>query len=486
MLRQCRIALLLGEAVGADPDEQAAAFYLGLLAWVGCTADSHEIAETYGDDLAVRAESYGVEMAGRSGLGFLLRRTGAGQSGRQRAQAIASVVANRGSDMTSAMNTHCLMASDMAEQLGLGPEISEPIRHVFERWDGRGVPGDLRAQRVPLAVRLVQLADIAEVHHSRRGLQGAIDEIRRRSGRQFDPDLAALFCERAGSIFDALEHEPTWDAVLEAEPEPWRWLDGDEIDNALEAVADFVDLKAPWFTGHSRGVSRLAADAAIAAGMPVAEVDDIRRAGLVHDLGRIGVPTTIWNKPGSLTHAELERVRMHPYLTERVLARSPALARLGGLAGCHHERLDGSGYHRGLNGSSLSPGARILAVADTYQAMSEPRPYRPALEPEAAATALRAEVRAGRLDGDAVEDVLQAAGHSRAATRDRARPAGLTAREMEVLILLARGSSASDVAEELVIAEKTARNHTERVYLKLGVSSRAEVAVYAMRHGLIN
>jgi DNA-binding NarL/FixJ family response regulator len=179
-------------------------------------------------------------------------------------------------------------------------------------------------------------------------------------------------------------------------------------------------------------------------------------------------------------------VRLHPYYTERVLARPEALSRLGAIAACHHERLDGSGYHRMLPGSTLSPAARILAAADAYQAMTEARPHRDALAPGDAAAELRREVRAGRVDADAAEEVLAAAGHPRPSARDRARPGGLTARELEVLLLVARGASSRDVARRLVIADKTARNHVERIYTKLGISTRAEVSLFAMRHGLVD
>lgn len=486
VLRQCRIAVALGAAVGASDEERAAAYYVALLAWVGCTADSHELAGLFGDDLALRAQSYAVDRGGPPMLGFLLRRVGDGQPPWRRARMAASLLATNGRDVATAMTTHCQVASAMARRLGLGDEVAEPLRLVFARWDGKGLPAGVGGEALPLAVRLVQLADIAEVHHRERGVEGAVAVARERSGGQFDPRLVEAFRDHADEIFGRLEDEPSWDAVLAAEPGRGRVLLGEQVDAALEAVADFADLKSPWFTGHSRGVSALAARAAGAAGLAPREVEEVRRAGLVHDLGRIGVPTTIWDKPAALTDAERERVRLHPYYAERMLARSPSLARLGAIAACHHERLDGSGYHRALTGAALSPAARILAAADVCQALGEPRPYRPALEAGAAAAALRDEVRAGRLDGDAVEDVLAEAGHARASARSRARVAGLTAREQEVLVLLARGASARDVARELVIAEKTARNHTEHVYAKLGVSSRAEAALYAMRHGLVS
>ncbi len=209
------------------------------------------------------------------------------------------------------------------------------------------------------------------------------------------------------------------------------------------------------------------------AGLPDEAVTELRRAALVHDIGRVGVPNTIWDKPGPLTDTERERVRLHSYYTERMLARPASLARLGAIAACHHERLDGSGYHRALPGSALSPAARVLAAADAYQAMTEPRPYRPALEPRQAAAELRADVRAGRLDGDAAEEVLAAPGTGAQPPRacptgrpDRPRAGGARARGARC-DGARRGTRAG-------IADKTARNHIERIYSKLGVSTRGE------------
>ena len=206
-------------------------------------------------------------------------------------------------------------------------------------------------------------------------------------------------------------------------------------------------------------------------GLSEAEVRTVRRAGLVHDLGRLGVSNAIWDKPGPLGAGEWERVRMHPYLTERMLHQSVALAPLATIAVQHRERLDGSGYPRGLSGAAIARPARILGAADAYQAMREPRPHRPERSPDEAAAELRADVRAGRLDAEAVEAVLGAAGHR--VSRRREGPAGLTVREVEVLRLLARGLSNKEIAERLVISPKTAGNHIEHIYSKIDASTRA-------------
>jgi HD-GYP domain-containing protein (c-di-GMP phosphodiesterase class II) len=192
----------------------------------------------------------------------------------------------------------------------------------------------------------------------------------------------------------------------------------------------------------------------------------------------------VWDKRGPLTQAEWERVRLHPYLSERMLSCSPALAPLGALGGQHHERLDGSGYPRGLAGRAITPGGRILGAADTYRALLEIRPHRRAFPPDAAAATLHAEVAAGRLDGEAAHAVLRAAGH-RVPPR-RTWPAGLTPREVEVLTLVARGLTTREIADELVITPKTAGNHIEHIYTKIGVSNRARASLFAVQHGLMS
>ena len=197
-----------------------------------------------------------------------------------------------------------------------------------------------------------------------------------------------------------------------------------------------------------------------------------------------GIPATILDKPGPLTAAESERMRMHAYYTERMLARPPALAHIGAIASKVNERLDGSGYHRGLPGAAIPAPARILAAADAYQAMTEPRSYRRARTPKEATAELAAEVREGRLASEAVEAVLAAAGLRR--SKRRSGPAGLTPREVEVLILVARGAQTKQVARALGITPKTAGTHIERIYSKTGASSRSTATLFALQQGLLD
>lgn len=483
VLRSCLIALCLSEELGLDASERVAVYYVSLLACVGCYADAHEQARWFGDDITLKAAIYGVDLAGLPMMAFMMRHVGSGEPPHRRLARRVAFMAGGRREVEGMFLTHCFLTCRLAESLGLGPEVQEGLHQAYERWDGKGEPDGLAGEEIAISARLVRLARAAEVFHRAGGPPAAIEVARERRGSEFDPALVDLFCECAPTLLEDVASARGWEAVIAAEPKLAILLSDAELDAALEAIADYVDLKSPFTLGHSRGVADLAASAAQRQAMSEDEARQLRRAGLGHDLGRLGVSNAIWDKPAPLTTSEWERVRLHPYLTERMLAASLALRPIATLAAHHHERLDGSGYARGLSGTALSPAARILAAADVYHAMTEPRPHRPAHRPDDAARELRAEVSAGRLDGDSVEAVLGAAGHHERLRPQR--PAGLTAREVEVLKLLARGVSNKEIAHRLVISNSTAGKHVEHIYEKLAVSSRAAASLLAVQHGLL-
>lgn len=490
VLRQCLISLRLAERVGLDEADREVVYYASLVAWVGCHVDAYEQAKWFGDDTALKSDFRHADFAAATAKPlFMLRHLGAGRPAAERARLGAGFLGDGRRAAEAMLENHWLAADGLAARLGLSQRVRDSVEQTFERWDGKGVPKGAKGEEILLTSRLVALADVVEVFHRAGGTDAAVAVARQRRGTQFDPRVVDLFTSHAASLFAGLDGASSWDAVIDAEPvpktpgAPGARLAGPELDAALEAVADFADVKSPYTIGHSRAVADLAAQAARLTGLSDPAVTLTRRAGLVHDLGRLGVPNTIWDKRGPLGHAEAERVRLHPYLTERMLVCSPALAPLAAVAVQHHERLDGSGYPRGLSGGALSPEGRILAAADFYHSRTEPRPHRDACTAGEAASRLRAEARAGRLDADAVTAVLSAAGHP--ATRRPARPAGLTAREVEVLQLLARGLSNKEIAERLVISRKTAGHHVEHIYAKTGTANRALASLFAVSHGLI-
>ena len=480
VLRECLIAMRLGERIGLNETERVTVYYAALLTWVGCHVDAYEQAKWFGDDLAFKSD---FPLVDHPGTGFVLKHLGVGRPLLDRARIGVTFLGDGRRDTDSILDNHRIAAEELAAQLGLDQDVRNSLGQAFERWDGKGTPGEVSGEDISVASRLVSLADVVEVFHRAGGVPAAISVARERSGTQFDPAIVDAFCRDAAELFGDIESATTWDAVIAAEPDLEVVLTDEELDAALAAMANFADLKSPYTLGHSVAVAELAGAAARVAELPDADAAQVRRAGFVHDLGRLGVSNAIWDKRGELTPAELERVRLHPYLTERMLASSAALAPLGAVAVQHHERLDGSGYPRGASGESLTPTGKILAAADTYRAKLEPRPHRRELTPEEAASYLRTEVKAGRLDGDAADAVLRAAGHP--VRRRRAWPAGLTSREVEVLRLAALGLSNREIADRLVISRKTAANHVEHIYAKIGVSNRARASLFAVRNGLI-
>lgn len=485
-LRTCLLALHLGQTLDLSERELSDVYYVALLRGIGCTADAHEEAASFGNDIAATMHLAVVDMAQpREMLRFLFRHVGEGQPLPQRARMILAALAAGPSGAQEAITAHCEASRLLAAQFEMSESVSLGLSQVFERWDGRGWPGQLKGTQSQLSARIVQLARDAEVFYRLGGPEAARAVARQRKAAKYDPALAEQFCAEAPRLLATLEQPSAWEAVLAAEPGPQRRLTEDQLERATQAMADFVDLKSPYLSGHSRGVAALAEAAARHLGCSEAEAIAIRQAGYLHDLGRVGISSGIWDKARPLTDEEWEQVRLHPYYTERVLARPAALARLGALAACHHERLDASGYHRHIPASLLSTGGRILAAADVYHALLERRPYRPASPPDAAAATLRQEVQSGRLDGDAVQAVLAVAGHPARATR-RAWPAGLSEREVEVLRLIACGLSKREIGKRLIITEKTAGHHIQHIYNKIGVSTRASATLFAMQHHLLD
>jgi HD-GYP domain-containing protein (c-di-GMP phosphodiesterase class II) len=483
MLRSARIGMRLGERLGLDPGQMATLYDVGLLTYVGCPTYGNEAAKVFGDDIDFRAHALEVDLAGFPAMLFMLRRAGSGRSAFNRALEVAGFMASGGRAVVEQMASHCSAAGALADRLGLGPDVRAGIEQAYARWDGRGVPDTLSGNGLSLAARISHVAEACEVFERTAGVDVAVDMVRSRSGTHFDPDIARVAATDPGSLFDGIS-ENTVDEIVAAEPVERANLSDDDLDAALEAIGDFCDLRCSFFAGHARGTATLTAAAAELLRMPATEVRLTYRAALVHDIGRFGVDASVWAQPGPLSATQRERMRMHVYLVERILDRPQPLRRIGLLAATHHERMDGSGYHRGVGAAMLSAPARLLAAADVYHAMLQPRPYREALSGVDARRRLQVEAAQGRLDAVSVDAVLTAAGHRTNRVHTEG-PMGLTTRETEVLGLLAQGLPNKSVAKRLGISPKTVSNHLERVYTKLGVTNRAGATMAAMQYGLV-
>jgi HD-GYP domain-containing protein (c-di-GMP phosphodiesterase class II)/DNA-binding CsgD family transcriptional regulator len=474
-MRACLLATELARRAGLDELRQGEVYYGTLLRFAGCAATSHEVAAVFGgDDIVVRARSDLIDPAEPGeAVEFL---TGLGvDAARLRALGGPAGVAKLKADWARA---DCEVGADLTARLGLSEAVQRAVLDSFERFDGRGVPVGRAGAEVAEASRFAAVGYTAVMFDAVGGGEAAVQTVARWSGRALDPAIVAVFADAPVELLAISSPDDLWAAVVDAEPAPRRAF-GDEpaFEEALAGFGDAADLKSPWFTGHSRGVARLARAAADL--VSAADARIVYRAGLLHDLGRVAVPTGIWDRPGPLRAEEWEPVRLHPYHTGRILARSPVLAPLGLIACRHHERTDGTGYPAGMGGSELDTAACLLAAADVFHALGEARPHRAALDPPAASRVLSGLP----LDRDAVRAVLDAVGAPPPALPSL--PVGLTERELQILRRLAAGRTKRQIAAELVISQSTVHTHTVHIYAKCGVSTRAGLAMFAMRHGLL-
>jgi HD-GYP domain-containing protein (c-di-GMP phosphodiesterase class II)/DNA-binding CsgD family transcriptional regulator len=472
------MATRLAELAGATDEEREAAYWVGLLRFVGCTATAADMASALGDELAVSAafaaaDPRDLRQVLRSAIGVVGARPDRLLRFLGRAPGVV-----RDHEVVS-----CEVARHLSVELGLGPEVGVALGQVFERWDGKGNPGRLGGNGLSRATRLWQVAHLAELLAEDRTEEEVTAELVRRAGKQLDPAEVGLFMEHAIELL-ALGRDADLAAVLAAEPVPYRLVADDSLDGVLELFGLIGDLKAPCFRGHSGRVAALAADAAVALGLDDGGARRVRRTALVQDVGRVAVSSRVWGSADRLGDADREQVRLHPYFSQRVLERVPALRPLAALAGAHHERTDGSGYHRGLR--ELTDEAALLATVDRYVTACTARPHREAMAADDARRLLEADAADGRLPGHVVSAVLQAGDPTRPAPRPSPSGNPLTGREVDVLREVASGLTNSAAGRRLGISGKTVNTHLEHAYAKLDVSTRTAAVVIAERRGWLS
>jgi HD-GYP domain-containing protein (c-di-GMP phosphodiesterase class II)/DNA-binding CsgD family transcriptional regulator len=485
-LRTAILAVEIGRRHGVSEPELRDTYYVNLLRYLGCVGFAHEEAHVYGagDDIATRYVMGMADAADPIGTARrIISRIGKGGGITDRVRAVARILGD-GIAVKQHASAQCDTSIKFATMAGMPERVTTALQFICARWDGKGTPAEAEGTAIPMAMRLHHVADIVEIAFHRAGRSAAIEIARKRSGGAFDPALAATFLDSADELLDLITDASVWDRFVATEPRPHLEIGAAGVDDVTRAFAYFADLKSTFTLGHSLAVAELAVRAGKALGLSPAELVDLRRAGWLHDLGRVSVSNAVWDKPGKLSAAEWERVRLHAYWTERALYQARPLRAIAQLAAGSHERTDGSGYHRALPGAVLAKASRILGAADAYHAMREARPHRPALSADAAARELRAEVAAGRLDRETCAAVLDAAGVP--AARLPSWPAQLTDREVEVLRLVARGKSNKEIGAKLGISPKTVQHHVAHVYAKIGVGSRAGAAIFATENGLLD
>jgi HD-GYP domain-containing protein (c-di-GMP phosphodiesterase class II) len=481
-LRTCLLSMAVVDELGLDSITAADVHYVSLLRFLGCTADAPDTTRLAGGDNIAFLSAMAPVMMGTTGEAArtLVRSLGRGQPPLRRGRLVARALSDPGGAARS-LSAHCEVGARLARRLGLGDGVVGALSHAYERWDGRGVPDGLAGEAIPIAVRVVVASRDAVLWDRLAGADAAVEVLAARRGRAYDPVVVDAVHAVGVPVADG---RSVWDDVLAAEPQPVRRIGPVALDRALAAVGDFIDLRSAWTRGRSSRLAELARAAGREAGVPQADVTLLHRAGMVADIGAVGVPIAVWERYGTLGPLVNEQVRLHPYLSERVLGRCDGLRPLAALAGAHHERLDGSGYHRGSTGAQLSSPARLLAAAEMWTAVRQDLPHRPAQPPSQARDTLWEEVTAGRLDREAVAAVLSASGQ--AGQRGRLpHPGGLSDREVEVLRLIARGLRNREVAARLFISPKTVGHHVAHIYAKIGVRTRPGAVLFAMEHDLL-
>jgi HD-GYP domain-containing protein (c-di-GMP phosphodiesterase class II) len=488
-LRSCVLAMRIADLAGLSEQDRRNAYHQSLLRYVGCNADTHLMSAAFGDEIALRRDLVGLDMGNREELGRVFvqafRRLYYDLEPAAQQQAIEAGLAQAVSVSRPVLTAHCEVAQRIGERLGLSKEIRRNLDQIYERWDGKGLPRGLSGEDVLPAVRLITLAQDAIALSDAVGVEAMAEVIASRADGPYEADLAYLVSANAPALLEGIGATVDRETILALEPDPPVTLDEPACDEAFLAIADMIDMRMPFTHGHSRAVAELAEGAGRQIGLPDPDVRALRWSGHIHDIGELVVPVSTWMRAGPLSVRERDAAHLHAYYGERALASFGAEGEpMAGLVLRHHERLDGSGYHRKVGGSDLSPSARILAAAEAFQTSREERPHRKALSTEAAAAQLRAAVRDGCVCPDAAEAVLAVAGQpSRRATP---RPlAGLTSREIEVLRLIAAGLTAKEAARKLDISPKTIDHHVQSIYGKIGVTTRAAAALYAVEHGLL-
>lgn len=477
------MALRLADLMGVDQETTAFTYYACLMTYVGCTTDAYAGTRIFGGPQTENFIPHLFGSRAEAARGALRALPPPETRGVRRIWETARRIPGLLAENLNHQRSLCEVAEMMSRRLGLPQGFVEMFYFFTDRWDGKGLLGRAAGDEIPMPLRLSMVARDIAFQCLIGGDDHALSTVESRGGLAFDPDVVGVFAQNADDVLEAgRAGDSTWESVLAAEPRPHLFVDDTMIEEALGAIADFSDLLTPSLTGHSSGVADLAGRAALIAGFDPGDVKRVRRAAQIHDVGRVGVSPAVWEKPGLLTADELEQVRLHPYHSERVLARSPFLANLAQWASGHHEHVDGSGYHKGLTAQTLSHGARLLAATDTLHALTEPRAFRDPLGSQDAADVVVNQANSGLLDPAMVRAVVEASGEPSPSVEN---PAGLTDREVDVLGLLARGLQTKQIARYFDVSPKTVDTHIQGAYRKIGVSTRAAATLYAMENGLI-
>lgn len=418
-VRCCWIGVHVGAEIGLDQQTLAHVYYTTLLKDVGCSSNAARICQLYlNDDVALKHDFHLVNDSLPQILRFVLSRTGMKAKLAERFRALLNIAMNGGAIVDELFQTRCQTGAEIVRQMRFPEAVAAGVRHLDEHWDGKGRPDGLAGETIPIASRIALLGQVADVFYASAGAEAAIAELKARSGTWVEPALVEA-CERASrrpGFWAMLDSPELSTAIVELSPyDRHQPIDDDYLDDIAGAFAKVVDAKSPYTRGHSDRVALFTDLIAEALGRSDEHRRRLKRAALLHDIGKLGVSNQILDKPGRLDEAEWEAIRHHPTLGEIILSRIGAFRELSRIAGAHHERLDGKGYPRGLSASDIDNDTRIVTTADIFDALTAERPYRPAMPVSRALEIMASDVGTA-IDGACFEALKRAiAGLDRAA-----------------------------------------------------------------------
>jgi putative nucleotidyltransferase with HDIG domain len=403
-VRSCAIGMRIAEVLKLSPEQRSDLFFALLMKDLGCSSNASRFAALFAaDDHDLKTALSRTNWANTlESFRFVAGSVAPGHFWLRRTWQALGVFARGPKGAREVVETRCERGAEIARLIGFADATVQAIRALDEHWDGRGQPYALKHEEIPLLGRILGLAQTVEVFFSTYGVLSAFDMAMERRGTWFEPELVdALLSIRADSAFWRwLREGDTLSEIGSVEPADKVFTaDENRIDVIAEAFAKVIDAKSPWTYEHSNGVADVTVAIARALGFPAEEIRELRRAALLHDVGKLGVSSLILDKPGKLTAVEFDAVKRHPALTEQILNRVGCFRSLVDVAASHHERLDGSGYHKRLREGQLSMPARVLCVADMYDALTTSRPYRQALSPDQAIGIIGRDVGTA-IDGD--------------------------------------------------------------------------------------
>jgi putative nucleotidyltransferase with HDIG domain len=416
-LRTCYLAMRLADTLRLTSEDRETLFFAAFLKDAGCSSNAAAVTQIFGvDDITLKGRQSTVDRSIIAYAAFTIRNLPAAEPLPLKLRRLIKIGLSGRTSQRAIEQIRCERGAAIARKAGFGEAVASTVHDVHEHWDGGGNPRGLRGQAIDRLARILSACQGLDVFVSTKGRADALRVLSDRRGHWYDPEVTgALLDEATRGLLDDLAAPDLVGRTMAFEPDSViRLSDDSAIDRIAGSFADIVDAKSPYTGSHSKRVAVVAEGVAVRMGLAPEDVIDVRRAGLLHDLGKLGVPNMILDKPARLEPTEFEIIKRHPELTLRILSQIPTFANVAELAACHHERLDGRGYFRGLTAPGIALGARIVAVADVWEALTADRPYRAAM-PMDNALAIMGEEAGDHLAVDAVDALtdlvrMQAAG----------------------------------------------------------------------------